>query len=311
MPNPRQPSSFRGVFTIPCTPFTETGALDEESLQREVEFCIRAGAHGIVAPVNASEFTSLSDDERRRVVEIVVTGVAGRAPVVAGVSGVSAEVAVLFARHAADVGADALIAMPPYVRKASPEEIVAYYTAISRAAPLPIFLQNFVLPIGTPMSTSLMVRLLRDVEHVEYVKEETALAPHVITELVHEAGPVLRGVMGGMAGRYLLNEFERGACGTMPACEITDVHVQLWNALDSGDRGRAREIYSRMLPLLNIEHIYGAAVYKEVLRRRGIIRTARMRGGPAALDQVDHQELDLILDGMRDLFLLSPPAGGG
>ena len=113
--------------------------------------------------------------------------------------------------------------------------------------------------------------------------------------------------MGGMAGRYLLNEYERGACGTMPACEITDVHVQLWDALESGDRDRARGIYYRMLPLLNIEHMYGAAVYKEVLVRRGIIRGARMRGGLGPLDAVDQRELDGILAEMRDLFLVSPP----
>jgi dihydrodipicolinate synthase/N-acetylneuraminate lyase len=77
MPTPitRQPP-FRGVFTIPCTPFTEPGGLDENSLRREIEFCIECGAHGLVAPVNASEFTSLSDEERQRVVEIVV----GRPP---------------------------------------------------------------------------------------------------------------------------------------------------------------------------------------------------------------------------------------
>src|SRR5207245_8578188 len=163
-PVTRQPP-FRGVFAIPCTPFTERGALDEESLRREVEFCVQCGAHGIVAPVNASEFTSLSDDERKRVVEIVVEAAAGRAPVVAGVSAVSAEVATLFARHAAEAGADALIAMPPYVRKAAPDEILAYYQAISDATPLPIFIQNFVAPIGTPMTAAFMVRLLRELEH--------------------------------------------------------------------------------------------------------------------------------------------------
>ena len=62
-------ASFRGVFAIPCTPFAEDGGVDWDSLRREVEFCLAAGAHGIVAPVNASEFTSLSDEERRRVVE--------------------------------------------------------------------------------------------------------------------------------------------------------------------------------------------------------------------------------------------------
>jgi 4-hydroxy-tetrahydrodipicolinate synthase len=297
---------FRGVFTILCTPFAETGSLDEESLRREVEFCIQCGAHGLVAPVNASEFTSLSDEERRRVVEIVVQGTAGLAPVVAGVAGLSAEVAAMFARHAQEVGADALMAMPPYVRKASSEEIYTYYAAISSASALPIFIQNYVAPIGTPMTAAFMARLLREIEHVDYVKEETIPAPHVMTELFREAGNSLKGVMGGMAGRYLLNEYDRGACGTMPACEITDVHVQLWEALDSGDRPRAKEIYYRMLPLLNIEHMYGAAIYKAVLVRRGVFRSARLRGG-IPLDEVDELELAGILAEMRDLFRVSPP----
>jgi dihydrodipicolinate synthase/N-acetylneuraminate lyase len=304
---PTRHPAFRGVFTIPCTPFSECGALDLESLEKEVEFCIQCGAHGIVAPVNASEFFTLSDDERKRVVETVVRATAGRIPVVAGVSAVSAEVGAMFTRHAADTGADALIAMPPYVRKASLEEIVGYYSAISDAALLPIFIQNFVAPVGTPMTASFMVRLLREVENIQYVKEETALAPHVMSELMREAGDSLRGVMGGMAGRYLLNEYDRGACGTMPACEITDVHVQLWEALESGDRTRAHDIYRRMLPLLNIEHMYGATIYKEVLRRRGVIRTATLRGGVGPLDDVDLRELDTILEGMRDLFRVSPP----
>jgi dihydrodipicolinate synthase/N-acetylneuraminate lyase len=302
-----QVSPFRGVFTIPCTPFTESGALDEASLQREIEFCMACGAHGIVAPVNASEFTSLSDQERQRIVEMVGRISAGRIPFVAGVSGVSAEVAAMFARQAADAGAEAVIAMPPYVRKASSDEILGYYEAISDAASLPIFIQNFVAPIGTPLTAAVMARVLREVEHVHYVKEETAQAPHVMSELVREAGPALRGVMGGMAGRYLLNEYDRGVCGTMPACEITDVHVQLWDALAAGDRARARAIHLRMLPLLNMEHMYGASVYKEVLRRRGVIQNSTLRGGVGPLDDVDRRELTMILDEMRDLFRVSPP----
>ena len=89
----------------------------------------------------------------------------------------------------------------------------------------------------------------------------------MITEVLRQAGPRLRGIMGGMAGRFLLDEHRRGICGTMPACEVTDVHVQLWDALEAGDDKRARAIYQRLLPLLTIEWLYGASVYKEVLRR--------------------------------------------
>ena len=113
--------------------------------------------------------------------------------------------------------------------------------------------------------------------------------------------------MGGMAGRFLMDEHRRGACGTMPACEVTDVHVALWNALEAGEEQRARSIYNRLLPLLNFEWLYGASVYKEVLRRRGVISSARLRGpGLHALDTFDHRELDAILADVSELFTTAP-----
>ena len=79
---PRPEGRFRGVFAIPPTPFDDlTGAVDEVSLRRCVEFCVAAGAHGIVAPVNASESTALTDAERLRVTEVLVEQAAGRVPV--------------------------------------------------------------------------------------------------------------------------------------------------------------------------------------------------------------------------------------
>lgn len=302
-------TQFRGVFTIPVTPFDETGELDTESLRRCVQFCLEAGAHGLVVPVNASEFTSLTDDERKRVAEVVVETTERRIPVVIGVSGVSAQHAAQFARHARQIGADAVIAMPPYARKASPEEIVDYFRAVAGAAELPVFIQNYSPPLGTPLSAAFMVRLVEEIDGIEYVKEETLPAGHVMSEVFRLAGPRLKGVMGGMAGRFLLDEFRRGACGTMPACEVTDVHVALWNALEAGEEERARAIYNRLLPLLNIEWLYGAAVYKEVLRRRGVIASAMLRGpGLHRLDASDQQELDAILADVSALFVTAPLA---
>jgi len=298
---------FRGVFTIPVTPFNEDGMMDEAGLRRCVEFCVAAGAHGLVAPVNASEFSALTDDERRRVAAIVVETAARRVPVVIGVSGLSGQHAATFARHAREIGADAVIAMPPYVRKAAPDEIVDYFRAVAGAAELPVFIQNYSAPIGTPLSAAFMLRLVREIDGIEYVKEETLPAGHVMSALLAEGEPRLRGVMGGMAGRFLLDEFARGACGTMPACEVTDVHVALWNALEAGELAQARSIYNRLIPLLNIEWLYGAAVYKEVLRRRGVIDGATMRvAGVQTLDAHDHRELDAILADISPLFTTAP-----
>jgi dihydrodipicolinate synthase/N-acetylneuraminate lyase len=298
---------MRGVFTIPVTPFDAAGDVDEGDLRRCVSFCLEAGAHGLVAPVNASEFTALTDEERRRVAEVVVNTTDRRVPVVIGVSGASAQHAAGFARHARKIGADAVIAMPPYVRKASPEEIAEYYRTVAGAAELPVFIQNYSAPVGTPLSPAVLARLVAEIDGVQYVKEETLPAGHAMSALLRLAGPRLKGVMGGMAGRFLLDEYRRGACGTMPACEVTDVHVALWTALEAGGGTEARRIFNRLLPLLNLEWLYGAVVYKEVLRRRGILKTAAVRGpGLFALDRDDHRELDAILADLGPLFQTAP-----
>jgi len=301
------PEPWRGVFTIPCTPFTDTGALDLDSLKSEIEFCVAAGAHGIVAPVNASEFWTLSDDERRLVAETVVRVTDRRIPTVIGVAGGSTPVAVAFARHAQEIGADAVIAMPPHVRVAPPAAIFAYYRAISEVIDIPIFIQNHDAPAGTRMTPEFVIQLVTTLDHVDYVKEETMPPTHAIEAEIRLGSSKLKGVMGGVAGRYLMDEYRRGACGTMPACEATDVHARVWNALDAGEHRQARDLFNRLLPLLNFEALM-PGVYKAVLKRRGIIETDYLRshaGNP--LDASDHQELSAILDDLRDLFTLAPP----
>ena len=139
---------WRGIFTIPSTPFDDQGVLDVESLRREIDFCVEAGAHGIVSPVNASEFWTLSDDERKLVIRVVVEQTAGRIPVVAGAAGVSDQHAAMMAKYAQEVGADAVIAMPPYARPIPTSEIYAYYKAMSDAITIPIFIQNHDAPAG-------------------------------------------------------------------------------------------------------------------------------------------------------------------
>lgn len=300
---------FRGVFAIPPTPFDDSGAVDERSLRGCVDFCVQAGAHGIVAPVNASESIALTDAERLRVAEVLVEQSGGRLPVVIGVSGVSTDASVLYTRHAAEIGADAVIAMPPYVKHAPADEIYEFYAALSRAANgLPVWIQDYVGPVGTPMSASLLARLLAEIPGVDFLKEETALAPQVMGRVRELAGASLKGVMGGMAGRYLLEEYRRGACGTMPACEVADVHVQVWDALESGDAERARRLHTALLPLLNYEAMYSFTIYKEVLLRRGVIASARTRvPGAGRLDAENHRELDLLLRDLEPLMTAARP----
>jgi dihydrodipicolinate synthase/N-acetylneuraminate lyase len=91
---------WRGIFVIAVTLFTDTYELDEASLRKEIRFCIEAGAHGLVGPANASEFTTLSDDERKRWIEIVAEEASGQIPVVAATTSGHALPAVALSRFA-------------------------------------------------------------------------------------------------------------------------------------------------------------------------------------------------------------------
>ena len=104
---------WRGVFAILCTPFDDRGEVDWRSLDAEIEFCLDAGAGGLVCSVNASEFWTLTDRERCKIARAMVDRVDHHVRTVVGVTGGSSEVAVGLARAAADAGADAVMAMPP------------------------------------------------------------------------------------------------------------------------------------------------------------------------------------------------------
>lgn len=293
--------SFRGVYTIPSTPLTPELDIDWDGLRGVVDFCIECGAHGLVWPVNASGFATLSDDERLKGAEVVVEQTDGRIPVVIGTQGVSAKHAAMFSRHANDAGADAVMAMAPYIQPLTDEkDIIAYYQAIDAVVDIPIFVQNHAR--GSVLSVKTLMRLLDEVEHIEYIKEETFPVTHIITQVKEQAGPKLKGIFGGSGGRYLLLEHPRGVDGQMPGCHITDVVVRLWNALEAGDRAEAKRVYGAMAPIFALETTKGT-YYPEVLYRRGVIEFAGSRSGGASLiDDYDRAALNEILRDLEPLF---------
>jgi 4-hydroxy-tetrahydrodipicolinate synthase len=299
----RHNGGFRGIFTIPSTPFLESGQIDIPGFRRIVEFCIECGAHGLVFPVNASEWIHLSDEERMLLSRELAEQNRGRVPVVIGAGAATAELAARFAAHARAIGADGVIAMPPHIRRRalSEEVILDYYRTIAEAARMPVFIQNYTGPIGTDMSAPFLLRLCREIEHVEYIKEETEPSTVKLTQIVEGNDGSVKGCFGGAGGRYLIEEHRRGTDGNMPGCHVTDVVVALWSALEAGDEPRALHIYKEMAPLFFFETQVDGC-YKEVLFRRGVIDCPRKRNGQAPLDEIGARYLDDILRNLAPLM---------
>lgn len=297
-------SSYRGIFVIVTTPFTDDFRLDEAALGRTMDFCLAAGVQGVVANALASEGAYLDETERRRAAEIVVGKANGRVPAIVAVSAPHHRLAADYARHAESIGADAVMSLPPTLHPASPTEIKAHYRAIGAATALPLVLQNVVGQGASPMSAALLAELVSDIPTARFVKEESGYPAQTVGEIIRLCGDRLEGVMGGKAGKTLLEEVRHGVAGTMPACEFADVHVKLWNAIEAGDDRLARDIFYRLLPLLDMESNYGMPLMKEVLKMRGVIPSSAVRqSGFRALDDNARAEAAAIMDGLRELML--------
>jgi 4-hydroxy-tetrahydrodipicolinate synthase len=294
-------NALSGVFPIVPTPFRADGSPDRDDLARVVDYIVRAGADGVVFPGVASEFDQLRADERAELAGIVARANGGRARLVIGASAATTEASVAHARQARELGAAAVMAMNPPSLKDVPDGIEAYYRAVA-AEGVPVILQNAPPPLGSALPMSRIAKIVRETPGVAYVKEEALPAGQRISELLALAPAGLLGVFGGAGGRYITDELARGACGTMPAAELTELHAAMFVRHRAGDAIGVRALYNRMLPLLNFQAVFRMAMTKEVLRRRGVIESVHVRAPGPKLDPGDHRELDAMLAELNDIL---------
>ena len=148
---------------------------------------------------------------------------------------------------------------------------IEFFAAVAAQVPVAIMLQNVPPPAGAGLDPDVVLDLLRAVPAIRYVKEETLPSGQRLTALRDGAPATLLGVFGGAGGRYITDELRRGAAGTMPAIELAEVHAALFAAHRAGDEKRVRQLFTRMLPVLNTQAVFRWALTKYVLQRRGLI----------------------------------------
>jgi 4-hydroxy-tetrahydrodipicolinate synthase len=284
---------LQGILPVLPTAFSPNGMVDSEAMIRIVDFAITSEVDGVVFPGFASEVDELSADERRGLLRLVVERVGARLPVVAGASAPNAGEAIAHACEAVAAGVRTVMIQAPKSIGTGLEAVSDFYRSVARAVPaIEIILQNAPAPRGSDLDARTIVAVVRANPAIRYVKEETLPSGPAISAILEDRPDHLLGVMGGGGARHIIDEYNRGACGAMPAVELADIHVKLDRAYRRGDIDTARELYFRSLPLLVIQANYRMRFTKHVLARRGIADAVGVRAKLPTFDEYDVADID-------------------
>lgn len=281
---------LKGICPIIATPFTKTGLVDYESLEREVSCMADNGCHGVTLFGIAGEYYKLSDEESARMVRVVVDTCKKKGiPSIISVTQHATELAVQRARFYQDCGADSLMLLPPFFLKPGAGAIYDHMKAVCSAVNIPVVVQYAPEQTGVAIAPEIMANLQNDVSTELYYKIECKPAGGYISNLLRTTDNGVK-VFIGNAGYQFIECFDRGAIGAMPGGSMFDLYLKIYKLYLSGDRAGAMELHgSVLLPFLNhirqnVEMII--AYEKRIMMRRGMIATDYCRHPGFATDPV-------------------------
>jgi len=246
-------SQFTGAGTALITPFTKTGAVDEQAVARLARRQVDAGIHFLVPCGTTGETPTLSADERRRIVEIVAAEAKGRALVMAGAGGYDTKEVVHAVEMMTKAGADGILSVTPYYNKPTPEGLYEHYKVIAESSGLPIVVYNVPGRTGCNVDPATLGRLAT-LPNVVGVKEASGNISQMaeICRLVPEDFIVLSGddavtvPLMSIGGRGVISVASNEAPAEM---------VAMVEAAERGDFGEARRWHDKLLPLMQVNFV--------------------------------------------------------
>jgi dihydrodipicolinate synthase/N-acetylneuraminate lyase len=241
---------------------------------------IDQGVDGICILANYSEQFLLSDAERDTLLELCLSHVAGRVPVIVTCSHFSTRLAAERAAKAARAGAAMLMLMPPYHGtglRADEAGMLEHFRRIAEAARLPIMVQDAPLS-GVALSVPFLVRLAREIPLVAYFKIEVAGTAGKLRSLIEAGGTAIAGPFDGEESITLMADLDAGATGTMPSALLPDLIKPVLAHHGAGRRAEAVKAYASILPLINYENRQcGLRATKTVMAEGDVIKSDAVR----------------------------------
>ena len=242
---------WQGVFPAITTPFRSDLSIDHDFLRQHVDWMIRAGCQGIVTGGSLGEAATLTRVEKVEILKTCAEAIAGRVPLVAGISGSSTAEAVELARAAESAGCSGLMALPAYVYRGDWRETAAHLRAILTATKLPCMLYNNPVAYGTDVLPE-QIEILAEAQNLQAVKESSTDVRR-ITAIRQRLGPRLAIFVG--VDDVILEGVQAGAVGWIAGLvnALPEESVRLFDLAVAGRIEEARPLYEWFLPLLRLD----------------------------------------------------------
>jgi len=294
-------SDTRGVFVIAATPFTDSGAIDFESIDTLTDFYLSFGIDGLTILGIMGEAQKLSQDEQLAVMHRFLKRVAGRVPVIVGASAPAFGPMVALAQAAMQAGAAGVMIAPPATVKHD-EQFFAFYAGACKALgpQTPVCLQDYPAVTGAFMSVPVFSQIVRELPQVVMLKAEDQPGLTKISRIraLEAQGQRRVSILVGNNGLFYPLELARGADGAMTGVAYPEMLTEVYQAMQAGDRDGADDLFEVYLPMVRYETQAGVSLAwrKEILRRRGAIASARVRSPGVQLNVDEHADLTRMME---------------
>jgi 2-keto-3-deoxy-L-arabinonate dehydratase len=242
---------FHGIYPMLYTFFDTAGGLDRMAMRRQVDACIKAGAHGIAILGIVGEFNKMDVRERLAVLECIAEDIGGRVPLAVTVPEPSISAQIAFVKAAEAAKAAWVILQPPPVKGVPEAELVRFFGAVAEKASVPVAIQNNPVNLDIWLSNSGLRTLNRNHPNVWLLKGE---GPVTAVQRTIEETEGAYDVFCGLAGKEMPMSLRAGCVGCVPAPDCIDLQVRLYAAMRSGTpagEAEAERIHHEILPLLH------------------------------------------------------------
>ncbi|WP_283390124.1 4-hydroxy-tetrahydrodipicolinate synthase [Methanobrevibacter woesei] len=245
--------NFEGTYVAMVTPFTKDEEIDEEGFRSNINFLIDNGVNGLLAAGTTGESATLSHDEHKKVIEILIDEVDGRVETLAGAGSNSTKEAIDLVKFSEDAGADAALVITPYYNKPQQHGLIDHYQVISDASDIPIIAYNVPSRTGVNLDVDTIVELAK-IDNVDAIKEASGSIDKISEiykalslEGLEEDFNILSGEDG-----LTLPIMALGGTGVISASANVDPRrmVLMVDSMLNEDYQRAQELHYEMINLI-------------------------------------------------------------